>query len=216
MMVFHKIKAFLKKTPAWVLRAYIGLFSALYLSQGDVVAAIIFAIMFLVSLLPILIDELYNIKLHWVHDLSFSFLIFAHMAGFSGLYNFFAFWDDIAHILGIMIVTMISFSFFYAYELSGRIKMSLPMVAFFSACFAMAIGGVWEITEFIWDNIILFSINYGFAQNGLLDTMTDLTWDLTGAIIASMLMIYYIRKAHEKDRESFFDPFIRMIVPKKN
>ncbi len=214
-MVWHKLKQNLNRIPSWLLRGYLMLFVILYLYQGDVVASIIFSIMFMVSILPIIVDGLYNIRLHWFHDLAFTFLIFAHMAGFSGFYNAFPLWDDISHVIGISIVNLIGFSFIYSYELNGRIKITLPMVAFFSACFAMAIGGVWEISEFIWDNLILFSINYGFAQNGLLDTMLDLTWDFSGSIVSSLLMLYYIRNASEKSKEKFFQPFVKMVSSKK-
>lgn len=201
--------------PSWILRLYIAVFSGIYLYNGDIVASIIFAIMFVISLLPVIIDEIYNIKLHWLHDSAFSFLIFAHMAGFSGLYNLFSFWDDIAHVVGISIIAMLGFSFLYAYDITEKTRMTLPMVAFFSACFAMAVGGIWEIIEFVWDSIILFSINYGFAQNGLLDTMSDLTWDFLGSVTSVMIMLYYVRNSSDKEKEKFFQPFVKMVTAKK-
>lgn len=214
-MVLKKIKEHSKRILSWLFRAYIALFAILYLYQGDIIASIIFVLMLVVSLLPIIIDELYNIKLHWVHDLAFTFLIFAHMAGFSGLYNALPLWDDLAHLLGMVIVTMIGFSFIYAYEAKGHLKMTLPMIGFFSACFAISVGGLWEILEFIWDNLISLSINYGFAQNGLLDTMLDLTFDLMGSLVSSLIMLYYVRNASEKDKDRFFTPFVKIVGARK-
>lgn len=212
-MVFNKSSW--KNIPSWLFRAYIAIFGILYLYQGDIIASIIFGLMLIVSLIPIVIDEWYNIQLHWLHDAAFSFLIFAHMAGFSGLYNAVPLWDDFAHFMGMMIITMIGFSFLYAYDVKGHLKITLPMIGFFSACFAISTGAVWEIFEFIWDNLILLSINYGFAQNGLVDTMLDLTIDFLGSFVAALILIYYVRKASDKNKEKFFTPFIKIVTIRK-
>lgn len=214
-MIWRRLKDNLNRLPSWLLRAYLAVFIFVFLFGGDVVAAIIFALMFVISMIPVIINEIYNVKLHWLHELAFTFLVFAHMAGFSGLYNAFPLWDDLAHILGAVIITLISFSFIYAYEMKDKIKLTLPMIAFFSASVTMALGSIWEISEFIWDNLILFSISYGFAQNGLLDTMLDLTWDFSGSIMSSFMLVYYVRKSSDKNKERFFKPFTKMISSQK-
>ena len=59
----------------------------------------------------------------------------------------------------------------------------------FAFCFGVAAGAVWEIFEFVVDQLF----NTNMQKNGLVDTMWDLIVDSIGALITSLVGYYYIK-----------------------
>ena len=104
-------------------------------------------------------------------------------------YEEFWWWDIAMHtgsavMFGVFGVILIMLVFDNA-----SIKASPKMVAFLAFCFAMAVGGIWEIFEFAMDQ--LFGLN--MQKSGLIDTMWDLIVDMLGAIIGSAAGFVYLR-----------------------
>ena len=62
-------------------------------------------------------------------------------------------------------------------------------VCFFSMCFAVFIGTMWEIFEFAMDTA--FGLN--MQKSGLRDTMGDLIVDVTGAFLGATVGYLYLR-----------------------
>jgi len=85
-------------------------------------------------------------------------------------------------------------------------------MALFSFCFAITIGCLWEIFEFVVD--IIWGANmqkargletiYGVFDTrlGVIDTMRDLIMDTIGALFVSV--IGYLHITHRKDDDSAF------------
>ncbi|VTO17566.1 hypothetical protein [Brevundimonas vancanneytii] len=90
-------------------------------------------------------------------------------------------WDVVLHggsavafgLVGALLMLML---------VQGRQLKAAPLtVAFFAFCFAVTIGALWEIWEFMLDQV--FGLNT--QKSGLVDTMWDLIVDSIGALIGA-------------------------------
>ncbi len=212
MVKFHIIRKHVGYTISWVLRASIIIMAFSYIYYQDFLAAILFMLMFVVSMIPIILNQYYNAKLHWTFDLFTSFMVFMHMSGFIGLYNIFPIWDDIAHLFGSCAITFIGFTFAYAMHESRRISITIPIMGLFAFFWTMGIGSIWEIIEFLWDNLVFLTQTYGLSQNGLIDTMIDLSWDMIAAVITAVGCVYFAKKSNLKRKDRIFGPFVKIMI----
>lgn len=131
------------------------------------------------SMLPALLAQRYRIRLPLAF-LSFVVLfIFATL--FLGeafdFYDRYWWWDIALHATSAMGFGLVGFIFIFILFEGDRYAAPAWAVAFFSWCFAVAIGTAWEIFEFVIDS--LFSTN--MLKSGLPDTMGDLIVDMAGA-----------------------------------
>ena len=93
-----------------------------------------------------------------------------------------------------------------------RIGLSLQprFVALFAFTFAVAIGTLWEIFEFSMDRNLGLTMQKPMLgdDSGLTDTMWDLIVDVIGALIISLLGLWYmVRK-----KRSFIDLWIQKFI----
>lgn len=200
---------------SWLMRLTILAIGMYNLADGAYFSSLLFVIAFLVSLFPLLINALYDVQLHWIFELSFSLIMLWHMLGFLGLYDMISLWDDFGHIWGGATFALIGFAWIYSMNVSGRIKTTLPMTGLISVMWSVTAGVVWEIWEFIWDSAHGLVNVYGLAQNGLIDTMTDLSNDLIAAIIMALLCIYFVRHFATKTQNKIINPFVEILEKKK-
>ena len=115
-------------------------------------------------------------------------------------------WDTILHIFSGGMLGALGFSMIAVFNNTERIPMNLSplFVAVFAFCFALALGGVWEIYEFLADiflgtNMQKFALDDGTplpGQDALRDTMKDIIVDALGAVAAST--VGYISLNYEK------------------
>ncbi len=193
---------------AWLMRAVILLISFYYTVIGDYFASFLYVIAFLVSLLPLMINAIYNVRLHWIFELSFSFALLWHMIGFFGAYDSIPLWDDASHVFGGAILALVSFAWLYSMNVSKRISLTVPMTGFISVTWSATAGVVWEILEFTWDSAHGLINVYGMSQSGLIDTMSDLSIDIIAAILMVLFCIYLIRNVREKTQQRIINPFV--------
>jgi len=205
----------LGKILAWLFRFFILLMGFSYYSKDNITGFIFFLLTFILTLVPIMLEQLYKIKFHWLVELTISFLLAVHMFGFYGAYIWYPVYDDFAHAIGSAMAALIGFAFIYSLNYANRVKVSLPGMGVFTFLWTMALGAIWEIIEFTWDNITIFSYKYGFSQNSLLDTMTDLSLDALAGIVIALFCVFLVRRATKKSIDQVFSPFARMIEHKK-
>jgi hypothetical protein len=211
----HVIRKYFGYGLSWLLRLSLLGMCFSYLFYGDIVGAVLFMATFALSLTPIFLNQVYNARMHWTFDFFVSFMIFMHMSGFIGMYNLFPIWDDFAHLLGSCALTLIGFAIIYTMNISGRVKVSLAFMGVFAFLWTMGLGGVWEIIEFLWDNTVMFAGSYGFAQNGLVDTMIDLSWDMVAGVLVAVGSVYFVKHASQERKERMFGPFVRIFTHQK-
>lgn len=106
-------------------------------------------------------------------------------------------WDTVLHTCSGAMLGALGFSMIAIFNKMERIPMNLSplFVAVFAFCFALALGGIWEIYEFSMDSIFgtnmqKFALDDGtplLGQAALLDTMKDIIVDTLGALVMSVI-----------------------------
>ena len=151
------------------------------------------------TFLPSLIEKNYKIQLPIEFEL--VIIIFMYASLFLGeiksYYTLFWWWDAILHIGSGMAFGFIGFLILYILYKGDKIKAKPSTIAIFSFSFGLAIGTMWEIFEFAIDNLLKTNLQ----KSGLVDTMWDLIVNGFGALIASFIGYFYIKR----EKRGFFD-----------
>jgi len=122
-----------------------------------------------------------------------------------GAYDRFWWWDVMLHLSSGVMLGFLGFLILYILRVQGKLKMTPGLVAFFAFCVAMAGGAIWEIVEFLIDQLFGATM-----QRGNLDTMKDLIVDGLGAIGVVMAGYSYLRKAHQSPLGRFVNNFMQL------
>ncbi len=199
------------KMLSWLMRLIILAMGAYQIVKGDYFASFLYILVFGISLLPQVINAMYDVELHWIFDVTFSFILLWHIIGFAGAYDSIPLWDDFGHIWGGAIFALIGFAWVYSMNVSGRIKTTLPMTSIISVMWSVTVGVIWEIWEFTWDSAHGLVNVYGLSQNGLIDTMSDLSNDLIASIAMALLCMYLVRNFNISTKNKIINPFVKII-----
>lgn len=139
------------------------------------------------------------------------YMVFLYCAIFLGeVRNFYyriPHWDTILHTFSGIMIGALGFSFVSIFNKSENLHLKLTpfFVAFFSFMFAVTLGVVWEIYEFVFDGLLDLNMQKFYdvtnsvmlcGRNALEDTMNDLIVDMIGAFIVSV--IGYISLKYKK------------------
>jgi hypothetical protein len=150
-------------------------------------AFIVFILTFLPSLIQFEFGIFIPIELLLVNTV-FLFASFA-LGEMGQFYQRIWWWDLMLHGFSAFILGLIGFVSVYVFYLVERISMRPFYIFFFSFTFAIALGTIWEVFEFLMD----FLLGTNMMRSGLIDTMTDLMMNITGAFIASLIGFFYIK-----------------------
>lgn len=140
-----------------------------------------------VMMLPSLVERRFQIDIP--SEFEIVLILFIYAAIFLGelqqFYDRFWWWDNMLHGFSGLILGNIGFLIVSYLNTSTRVNLHLSpiFVSFFSFCFAVAMGAVWEIFEYFMDQVFGFNMQ----RNSLDDTMTDLILDTVGAAIFAFL-----------------------------
>ena len=130
-----------------------------------------------------------------------AYAVFLYCAIFLGEVQSFYYavphWDTVLHMFSGGMLGTVGFSVITLLNKTERIPFILSpiFVAVFALCFAMSLGVVWEIYEYVADcilgtNMQKFMLESGellIGQAALADTMKDLIVDTIGALVVSMV-----------------------------
>ena len=156
----------------------------------------------LIGIVALWLPSIFTQKFKWEipNKMYYFYLVFLYGAIFLGeIQNFyykFQYWDLILHTLSGIMIGFFGFSVVDILNNENEnVKLNAFFVAFFAFCFAMSLGGLWEIYEFVSDGILntnmqKFAFQSGINLSGreaLVDTMEDLIVDGIGALFASTL-----------------------------
>lgn len=162
----------------------------------------------IVILLPGAIEK--KIRIEIPSNMMIVFTLFIYAATFLGEVRSFYYriphFDTLLHTLSGGMIAALGFSIIAFLNDSDKIPVTLSpaFVACFTFCFALAIGGVWEIYEFLVDGILntnmqKFALEDGTGLIGraaVTDTMKDIIVDAVGALIISA--VGYISLKYKK------------------
>jgi len=129
-------------------------------------------------------------------------------------YNRIWWWDIALHACSGLLLGVLGFLLVYMLNENANVALSMKprFVAFFAFVFAVAVGALWEIFEFIMDaqfGMVMQKPMLG-DDSGLTDTMWDLILDTLGAAVISGLGWWYMQTG----RDSWLENGIRTFIEK--
>lgn len=166
--------------------------------KSDYVLMIVQCLLGLVIiLLPSIIQK--QFKIHIPGFMTIVFILFLYGSIYLGeVRNFYYkvyYWDAILHAISGLMLGAMGFSLINILNKTDKITLEPLFVAVFAFCFAIALGVVWEIYEFLLDgfmnlNMQKFANEKGvelIGRNALADTMLDLVVDTLGAFAMAVM-----------------------------
>ena len=164
----------------------------------DVVWAFASFFALFLSLSPVLIRRNLNISLPWLLELLIVIPLALHVwGGVLGLYDAVPFYDKMAHFISVAVIAFLALIVVYVIDVYwDGLRMDLFMVGFFIAIFAIALGVVWEIWEYVSDMLVVGAPK---AQESLDDTMMDLVYDTAAGVIVAVAGTIAIRRGELAD-----------------
>lgn len=199
--------------PAWqlklsmVLRVLI-LASGIYnLFFGDIVFGFMTTLCWLLIMLPGFFTRNFIKRLPIEFEILFFIIVFFQFI-LGHVHDFYAevpYYDKFVHLFLPLLLGLISFVLLFTMYATGKLKASIGFIALLAILIAIAIGALWEICEYLFDQILYGNLpNWPhFQGNGqqdaLTDTMTDLMFDTVGGIIGAFLAVWFIGRLENKN-----------------
>jgi len=177
---------------SWLMKFILIAIFGLEVFSGDYLTGIAAFLALGISLLPMFIARNYATNAPWPIDVSITAALALHMTGvFYDLYHNpqWWWWDNMTHLLGTAVIAFLAFYLIFILDYTNKVRLSLPLMTLFTWTMALAIGAVWEIAEFYID--VAFHTN---LVQGIEDTIYDLIFDIAGAVIVSMVGVWYVRR----------------------
>jgi hypothetical protein len=149
------------------------------------------SVVLLLTFSPAIIERKLRVPLPVEFTLLTCIFLFASFAlgEVSNFYERIWWWDLALHCTSAMLTGFIGFLAVYVFHMTHRIKVKPFHVAAFTFGFAVTIGTLWEIFEFLMD----WYVGTNMQKSGLVDSMTDLIINAFGALAAAVTGYYYLR-----------------------
>lgn len=169
-----------------------------------------------ITLTPLLLRS--RVSLRIPPEFQLLAVIFVFAALFLGevrsFYERYWWWDIALHASSGLLLGIVGFLLVYVLNESRNIDLQLRpgFVALFAFLFAVTVGTLWEILEFISDQTLGTNMQKPMRgdPSGLTDTMWDLIVDTLGALVISLFGWWYM----SRDEDSFIEKWIRKFMEK--
>jgi hypothetical protein len=142
------------------------------------------------SSLPSIVERTFRITLPVEVDLILTTFIFAHfvLGEFANYYDRIWWWDLLLHASSGILIGMVGFVIIYFFLFTSRVTANPALVSLFSVTFSLAAAMLWEIFEFLMDQLFGFTMQ----KSGFNDTMTDLIVAFLGACVVGIGVYRYL------------------------
>lgn len=143
----------------------------------------------LVSEIPSILRRDLNIVLPVELNFAIVLALFLHVVGgFSGLYDNVPGWDHITHALSASLIAALAFVLVVAVDkYADSIRLPRMFLAVFILIFTMFVGVVWEIMEFVNDELTGSRLQYSLS-----DSMMDLLFDGFAGLVVAVAGAQYL------------------------
>ncbi len=180
-----------------------------YHSRSDYVLMLVECILGLFVIhIPSLLEK--KLKFEVPTLLYVLYMLFLYCAIFLGEVRSFYYlipnWDTFLHAFSSVMTGLLGYMFVTILNRDERIifKLSPFFIALFAFCFSVTVGSLWEIYEYTFDGLLgldmqkhtLAGGNVLVGHAALSDTMKDIIVDACGALVASAIGYFSIRKGH--------------------
>lgn len=132
-------------------------------------------------------------------DLQLVSALFVFLTLFMGsavdFYYRYWWWDMVLHAGSGFLFGMVGFLAIFLLNQSDRMPQGLrpAFISLFAVTFAVTVGVIWEIFEYIMD-LIFPALNMQTTETGVHDTMNDLIVDTIGAVVVAAMGWAYMRR----------------------
>jgi len=159
-----------------------------------------------VMMLPSVIERKWSLSIpNFMYVLYFIFLFCAiYLGEVRNFYYAVPFWDLILHAFSGAMLGALGFTIIIMLNNSKGINLHLSpfFSAAFAFCFALAVGAVWEIYEYLIDSTLGLNMQKYMLKDGTLlvgrealnDTMEDIIVDAVSALVISVIGYIYAKR----------------------
>ena len=188
---------------AVVLQISIALISIGAMIEGMWLVAFSGTAILLLTFAPAMIERRLRVPLPVEFTLLTCIILFASfvLGEVRDFYELIWWWDLALHGLSAMLMGFIGFLAVYVFHMTHRLKIKPLHVAAFTFGFAVTIGTLWEIFEFLMD----WYVGTNMQKSGLVDTMTDLIINAFGALVAATTGFLYVRNGDSQLGRRLFE-----------
>jgi hypothetical protein len=150
----------------------------------------------LLTFSPAIIERRMRVPLPVEFTLLTSLFLFASfvLGEVSNFYERIWWWDLVLHGTSALLMGFIGFLTVYVFHMTHRITVKPLHVAAFTFGFAVTLGTLWEIFEFLTD----WYLGTNMQKSGLVDTMTDMIINAFGALLAATVGFFYVRNGDSR------------------
>ncbi len=176
---------------SWILKGILGASLIIAFLEQNWFLVFFAALSLIVCNLPILIEKRGTVFLPIEFELVITWFVFASLLLGEG-FNFYCrfwWWDLMLHTTSGILLGFVGFLIVYTISHMKNVNLSPVFVAIFTFCFAMALGSLWEIYEFVMDSLL----GTNMQHHSLVDTMTDLIVNAIGGIVTAFIGYFYVR-----------------------
>lgn len=189
-----------------ILKILLGVLVLVSAIRQDIFLVLTSLVVLFLTFTPSIITRNFKIRIPIEVDLAVTVILYLHyvLGEYSHFYTKIWWWDLFLHGGNSLILGIVGFLLAYSFMITSRIKAKPILISFFSFSFAVLAGVFWEIFEFFMDYLFGFTMQ----KSGLVDTMTDLMMDMSGALVISILGFVYLKKK----RHGLFNRMIKSFV----
>jgi hypothetical protein len=195
-----------------VIQAFLGLGLVLFILRRDWENVFLTALVILLTLAPAFLWRRYRIFMPPEFQLIAAAFVFLSLFLGSAVDFYYRlwWWDIVLHTGSGFLLGIVGFIFMFLLNQTNRLPQGIrpEFVCFFGVTFAVFLGVLWEIFEFVADRFT--TANMQSQETGVVDTMQDLIVDTIGAIVVGLMALAYSRSG----RYSFIVDGVRAFIRK--
>ncbi len=177
--------------------------------QGNWLNAVATTGVIIVAFLPMLVGYRFHVRIPAEFELLAVIFVYAslYLGDLHGYYLKYWWWDILLHAGSGLILGIFGFLLVYVINEHEDLEMHMKpsFVSLFAFMFALGMGSLWEMFEFVLDQFLGMDTQGGSQ----VDTMSDLIVDGIGAFIISILGYSYLRTTKT---DSFLERWIQHFI----
>ena len=177
--------------------------------QGNWLNAVATTGVIIVAFLPMLVGYRFHVRIPAEFELLAVIFVYAslYLGDLHGYYLKYWWWDILLHTGSGLILGIFGFLLVYVINEHEDLEMHMKpsFVSLFAFMFALGMGSLWEMFEFVLDQFLGMDTQGGSQ----VDTMSDLIVDGIGAFIISILGYSYLRTTKT---DSFLERWIQHFI----
>lgn len=179
-----------------IIQALLGIGLAVFVLRRDWENVFLTIVVILLTLAPALLSKRYRIFVPPEFQLISAAFVFLSLflGSATDFYYKFWWWDIVLHTSSGFLLGMAGIIALFLMNRSPGIPQGMrpSFVCFFAVTFAVTLGVLWEIFEYVVDRIAP-AVNMQSNETGVVDTMHDLIVDTIGAVIVALMAYAYSR-----------------------